>query len=953
MPPKSQDKKNTNKKEREYIEVYGAREHNLKNIDVKIPRNELVVITGLSGSGKSSLAFDTIFAEGQRRYIETFSAYARQFLGGLERPDVDKIEGLSPVVSIEQKTTNKNPRSTVGTVTELYDFLRLLFARVSDAYSLETGEQMVSYTEEQILESIQKDYKDEKVLLLAPVVRGRKGHYHELFIQLAKKGYGQARIDGILQDIEYDLKLDRYKNHDIEVVIDRWIVGDTASEMRMAKSLKTALQMVNGVVMIQKLGIDEFQYFSKDLMDITTGKALPIPEPNTFSFNSPKGSCDTCKGLGVIKKINPEYLVADPKLSISQGALLPLEAHKFSKWVLSQISNILEVFGLDLKTPYQDIPKEVLDYIFYGCQKEFERELKHAGISKKIKINFEGLVPYLEKVIEDKENYSAAQIERDFAKEEICPSCKGARLRSESLAFKIAGKSIAEVNAMSLLELKDWLKEIREKFSEKNKIIAHEILKEIETRLQFLLDVGLEYLSLSRSSKTLSGGESQRIRLATQIGSQLVNVLYILDEPSIGLHQRDNERLIKSLKNLRDLGNSVLVVEHDKDMILEADEVLDIGPKAGKHGGEVLWQGSPKDLIKAKTITADYLTGRRSIKMPSKRRDGNGNFIKLKGASGNNLKNVDLEIPLGKLVVVTGISGSGKSSLINGTLYPILNKHFYRGVQEPLPYQSIGGLEFIDKVVDVDQAPIGRTPRSNPATYTGVFSDIRNLFAELPESKIRGYKSGRFSFNVKGGRCEVCQGGGLKVIEMNFLPDVYVHCEACNGKRFNRETLEVRYKGKSISDVLEMTIDEAVEFFQPMPKIYNKVKTLKDVGLGYITLGQQSTTLSGGEAQRIKLATELSKKQTGSTLYILDEPTTGLHFEDVKILMDAINQLVELGNSFIIIEHNMDVIKLADHIIDIGPEGGKNGGQIIFEGTPEEIVQCEKSLTGLFLKKEM
>ena len=953
MPPKSQDKKITNKKEREYIEVYGAREHNLKNIDVKIPRNELVVITGLSGSGKSSLAFDTIFAEGQRRYIETFSAYARQFLGGLERPDVDKIEGLSPVVAIEQKTTNKNPRSTVGTVTELYDFLRLLFARVSDAYSLETGEQMVSYTEEQILDSIQKDYKDEKVLLLAPVVRGRKGHYHELFIQLAKKGYGQARIDGILQDIEYDLKLDRYKNHDIEVVIDRWIVGDTASEMRMAKSLKTALQMGDGVVMIQKLGADEFQYFSKNLMDISTGKALPIPEPNTFSFNSPKGSCDTCKGLGVIKKINPEYLVADPKLSISQGALLPLEAHKFSKWVLSQISNILEVFGLDLKTPYQDIPKEVLDYIFYGCQKEFERELKHAGISKKIKINFEGLVPYLEKVIEDKENHGAAQIERDFAKEEICPSCKGARLRSESLAFKIAGKNIAEVNAMSLLELKDWLKEIREKFSEKNKIIAHEILKEIETRLQFLLDVGLEYLSLSRSSRTLSGGESQRIRLATQIGSQLVNVLYILDEPSIGLHQRDNERLIKSLKNLRDLGNSVLVVEHDKDMILEADEVLDIGPKAGKHGGEVLWQGSPKDLIKAKTITADYLIGRRSIKMPSKRRDGNGNFIKLKGASGNNLKNVDLEIPLGKLVVVTGISGSGKSSLINGTLYPILNKHFYRGVQEPLPYQSIEGLNFIDKVVDVDQAPIGRTPRSNPATYTGVFSDIRNLFAELPESKIRGYKSGRFSFNVKGGRCEVCQGGGLKVIEMNFLPDVYVHCEACNGKRFNRETLEVRYKGKSISDVLEMTIDEAVEFFQPIPKIYNKVKTLKDVGLGYITLGQQSTTLSGGEAQRIKLATELSKKQTGSTLYILDEPTTGLHFEDVKILMDAINQLVELGNSFIIIEHNMDVIKLADHIIDIGPEGGKHGGQIIFEGTPEEIVQCEKSLTGLFLKKEI
>lgn len=936
----------------EYIEVYGAREHNLKNIDVKIPRNELVVITGLSGSGKSSLAFDTIFAEGQRRYIETFSAYARQFLGGLERPDVDKIEGLSPVIAIEQKTTNKNPRSTVGTVTELYDFLRLLFARVSDAYSLETGEQMVSYTEEQILETIRKNYQGEKVLLLAPVIRSRKGHYHELFIQLAKKGYSQARIDGTLQDIEYDLKLDRYKTHDIEVVIDRWIVGETTSEARMEQSLKTALQMGEGVVMIQKLGAEDFQYFSKDLMDISTGKALPMPEPNTFSFNSPKGSCPHCKGLGVVKKINPEYLVSDPKLSVQQ-ALLPLETHQFSKWVTSQIKLILEVFDLSFKTPFQDIPKEVLQYIYYGWQEDFEKDLKHAGISKKIKINFEGLIPYLEKCIEDKEHYGATQIERDFSVEETCPSCKGARLQPESLAFKIAGKNIAEVNAMSLLDLKDWLGEIKGKFSEKNKIIAHEILKEIETRLQFLLDVGLEYLSLNRSSKTLSGGESQRIRLATQIGSQLVNVLYILDEPSIGLHQRDNERLINSLKNLRDLGNSVLVVEHDKDMILEADEVLDIGPKAGKHGGEVLWQGSPKDLIQAKTITADYLTGRRNIEIPSERREGNGKSILLKGATGNNLKNVDLEIPLGKLVVVTGISGSGKSSLINGTLYPILNRHFYRAVQEPLPYQSIEGLEHIDKVVDVDQTPIGRTPRSNPATYTGVFSDIRTLFAELPESKIRGYKPGRFSFNVKGGRCETCQGGGLKVIEMNFLPDVYVHCETCNGKRFNRETLEVRYKGKSISDVLEMTIDEAVAFFQPIPKIYNKVKTLQDVGLGYITLGQQSTTLSGGEAQRIKLATELSKKQTGSTLYILDEPTTGLHFEDVKILMDAIHQLVELGNSFIIIEHNMDVIKLADHIIDIGPEGGKHGGTIVFEGTPEEIVKCEASLTGKFLGREM
>ena len=939
--------------EKEYIEIYGAREHNLKNINVKIPRNELVTITGLSGSGKSSLAFDTIFAEGQRRYIETFSAYARQFLGGLERPDVDKIEGLSPVIAIEQKTTNKNPRSTVGTVTELYDFLRLLFARVSDAYSLETGQKMVSYTEEQILETIKENYKGEKVLLLAPVIRSRKGHYHELFVQLAKKGYSQARIDGELQDIEYDLKLDRYKTHDIEVVIDRWIIGENATETRMAKSLKTALQMGDGVVMVQKFGSNDFQYFSKNLMDAETGNALPIPEPNTFSFNSPKGSCPTCKDLGTIKKINEEFLVENPNFSINQGTLLPLEVLKGNKWLLTQIKNILEIFGLGLNTSFNEIPREAVDYIYYGCQKEFTADLKYAGISKKIKINFEGLVPYLSQVIEDKENYDAVVLERQFTTEETCPECNGARLQKSSLAFKIDGKNIAEINALSLLDLKDWIQEVKEKFSEKNKIIANEILKEIETRLQFLLDVGLDYLSLSRSSRTLSGGESQRIRLATQIGSQLVNVLYILDEPSIGLHQRDNERLINSLKNLRDIGNSVLVVEHDKDMILEADYVLDIGPRAGKHGGEILWQGKPKDLIKANTITADYLTGKRSIEIPKERRKGNGKFLKLKGATGNNLKNVNLEIPLGKLVVVTGISGSGKSSLINGTLYPILNKHFYRAVQEPLPYKKFEGIENIDKIVDVDQTPIGRTPRSNPATYTGMFTDIRNLFAELPESKIRGYKAGRFSFNVKGGRCETCQGGGLKVIEMNFLPDVYVHCETCNGKRFNRETLEVRYKGKSISDVLEMTIDEAVDFFQPIPKIYAKVKTLQDVGLGYITLGQQSTTLSGGEAQRIKLATELAKKQTGNTLYILDEPTTGLHFEDVKILMEAINQLVELGNSFIIIEHNLDVIKLADHIIDIGPEGGKHGGEIIATGTPEELIKSKKSLTAKFLKKEM
>ena len=941
------------KDNQEFIEIYGAREHNLKNITVKIPRNELVVITGLSGSGKSSLAFDTIFAEGQRRYIETFSAYARQFLGGLERPDVDKIEGLSPVIAIEQKTTNKNPRSTVGTITELYDYLRLLFARVSDAYSMSSGKRLVSYTEDQILDTIKENFKGKKVYLMAPVVRSRKGHYHELFIHLSKKGYSQARIDGVLQDIEYDLKLDRYKTHDVEVVVDRWIIGESATELRMQKSLKTASDMGEGLIAIQEMGSEEIHFFSKNLMDDITGDSMALPEPNTFSFNSPKGSCETCKGLGTVKKVNTDYFVENDKLSINQGALLPLEQIKSNKWILSQIKLILEVFDLSLTTPFKDIPKEALEYIYYGHNKDITKELKHAGISKKIKINFEGLVHILEEIVDERENYDAVLVERNFKTEEVCPTCKGARLRQESLSFKIDGKNIAEINGLSLLDLKEWLADVKDTFSEKNKIIAYEILREIETRLQFLLDVGLDYLSLSRSSKTLSGGESQRIRLATQIGSQLVNVLYILDEPSIGLHQRDNERLINSLKHLRDIGNSVLVVEHDKDMILEADHVLDIGPRAGKFGGEILWQGHPKDIKKANTITADYLTGKRKIEIPAERRAGNGKSIVLKGATGNNLKNVNLEIPLGKLVVVSGISGSGKSSLINGTLYPILNRHFYRAIQEPLPYKSIDGIDNIDKIVDVDQSPIGRTPRSNPATYTGMFTDIRNLFAELPESKIRGYKAGRFSFNVKGGRCETCQGGGLKVIEMNFLPDVYVHCETCHGKRFNRETLEVRYKGKSISDILEMTINEAVEFFQPIPKIFIRVKTLQDVGLGYITIGQQSTTLSGGEAQRVKLATELSKRQTGNTLYILDEPTTGLHFEDVKVLMEAINQLVELGNSFIIIEHNMDVIKLADHIIDVGPEGGKHGGQIIAEGTPEQIIKSKKSLTAKFLIKEM
>jgi len=933
----------------DFIEVYGAREHNLKNIDVNIPRNQLVVITGLSGSGKSSLAFDTIFAEGQRRYIETFSAYARQFLGNLERPDVDKIEGLSPVIAIEQKTTSKNPRSTVGTVTEIYDFLRLLYARVSDAYSLDSGRKLNGYSEEQILESIQKKYSGEKIYLLAPVVRSRKGHYRELFDKFLKKGFLQARIDGKIIDIEPELKLDRYKIHDIEIVVDKLIIGDKVSDTRMQKSIQSALSLGNGLIMIQKLGSESVQYFSNNLMDEDTGTSIPLPEPNTFSFNSPKGSCNTCKGLGNIKEINVDNFVENPKLSINAGALIPLEYLKTNKYILNQIKYILELYDLDLSTPFNKIPKEALNFIYYGCDKQVVKELKHAGISKTIKINFDGIVTIIKQIINTGESRESSILERNFTNNKVCKDCKGTRLKPESLQFKIDEKNIAEVSDFSFSELNNWLKTLNEKFTEKNKIIAKEILKEITTRLGFLINVGLDYLSLSRNTKTLSGGESQRIRLATQIGSQLVDVLYILDEPSIGLHQRDNERLIKSLKNLRDLGNSVIVVEHDKDMILNADYVLDMGPKAGKLGGEILWQGKPSEIKNAETITAKYISGKKKIEIPKEKRKGNGKFINLIGASGNNLKNVNLKIPLGKLIVVTGVSGSGKSSLINGTLYPILNKHFYRSIQEPLPYKKIEGLESIDKIVDVDQSPIGRTPRSNPATYTGVFSDIRNIFSELPEAKIRGYNPGRFSFNVKGGRCETCKGGGLKLIEMHFLPDVYIHCETCNGKRFNRETLEVRYKGKSISDVLNMTVDDAVNFFQPIPKIYSKIKTLQDVGLGYISLGQASTTLSGGEAQRIKLATELSKKQTGNTLYILDEPTTGLHFEDIRILLNTIEKLVDMGNTFIIIEHNMDVINIADHIIDIGPDGGKNGGKIIAEGTPEDIINNKKSITGKFM----
>lgn len=937
----------------DYINIYGAREHNLKDISLKIPRNQLVVITGLSGSGKSSLAFDTIYAEGQRRYIETFSAYARQFLGTLDRPDVDKIDGLSPVIAIEQKTTSKNPRSTVGTVTELYDFFRLLYARASDAFSYKTGEKMVTYSEDQITDLIYKDFSGEKVLVLAPLIRSRKGHYRELFANLAKKGFLQVRVDGELLDIVPDMKLDRYKIHDIEVVIDKLIIDTKENTQRIIQSIRLAMQYGEGTIMLLKQGEEQGKYFSRNLMCPSTGISYQMPEPNTFSFNSPKGACEHCNGLGRVKEININKLVPNPKLSFDKNVFPIFEELSHTGWILSQIDVILKKNGFTMSTPWEKLSEQAKDEILYGINDKVTLDLDYAQIKKTYKVNFEGIIDYITRLSTGKDEEESQKFKTQVFEDRICPVCEGARLKKESLFFKIDNKNISEIARFSLQKLSEWIHELPSKLSENNQKIAKDLIQEISKRLSFLVDVGLDYLSLDRPSQTLSGGESQRIRLATQIGSQLVNVLYILDEPSIGLHQRDNIKLIDSLKKLRDLGNSVLVVEHDKDMILNADYVIDMGPLAGKGGGEVVWEGKPQNISKANTLTAKYINGELQIPIPEERRKGNGNHLKLIGCTGNNLKNVTLDIPLGSLVCITGVSGSGKSSLITNTLYPILNKHFYRAEKEPLPYKKIEGIEFLDKIVDVDQSPIGRTPRSNPATYTGVFTDIRNLFAQLPESKIRGYQLRRFSFNVKGGRCEVCQGSGLKLIEMNFLPDVYVHCEACHGKRFNRETLEVRYKGKSISDVLDMTIDEAVDFFQPIPKIHRIIKTLQEVGLGYITLGQQSTTLSGGEAQRVKLAKELSKKQTGNTIYILDEPTTGLHFEDIRILMEVINRLVNLGNSIIIIEHNLDVIKAADYIIDIGLEGGDKGGKIIAQGTPEEVVKNKSSYTAKFLKDEL
>jgi len=937
----------------EHIEVKGARVHNLKNIDVTIPREKLVVITGLSGSGKSSLAFDTIYAEGQRRYIETFSAYARQFLGGLERPDVDKIDGLSPVIAIEQKTTSRSPRSTVGTITEIYDFLRLLFARASDAYSYNTGEKMVSYSDEQIKSLIKESFSEKRITILAPVVRSRKGHYRELFEQIAKQGFVKVRTDGEVKDLVKGMRLDRYKTHDIEIVIDRLKVDDSDDhDKRLTETINTAMYHGDDVLIVLDNDTEKLRYFSRNLMCPSSGISYPNPEPNNFSFNSPKGACPKCNGIGRLYQVNINKIVPDDSLSIKNGALAPHGPQKNS-WIFKQFEIIAQRFGFDLGDPYKFIPEEAKHMILFGGNEKFSVESKVLGVTRDYKIEFEGVANFIESQYKNTDSTSLKRWAKEYMDKIECDECHGTRLKQESLYFKINNQNIVDLAKKDIVDLTKWFEDLPNHLSDKQFQISEEINKEIRTRLQFLLDVGLEYLSLDRSSKSLSGGEAQRIRLATQIGSQLVGVLYILDEPSIGLHQRDNYKLIKSLISLRDIGNSIIVVEHDKEMIEHADYVIDIGPEAGKHGGEIISVGSPEELKTHHTLTSDYLNGTKHIKVPQHRREGNGKFVELVGCTGNNLKNVSIELPLGKMIGVTGVSGSGKSTLINETLYPILNAHYFNGVKKPLPYQSIKGLEHIDKVIDINQSPIGRTPRSNPATYTGTFSEIRNLFSKIPEAMIRGYKPGRFSFNVHGGRCETCQGGGLRVIEMNFLPDVYVECETCQGKRFNRETLEIRYKGKSISDVLDMTIEEAVNFFEHIPKIHKKLKTIKDVGLGYITLGQQSTTLSGGEAQRIKLATELSKRDTGNTFYILDEPTTGLHFEDIRVLMQVLNKLVDKGNTILIIEHNMDVIKMVDHIIDIGYEGGKGGGMIVAKGTPEELVKDEKSYTAQFLKKEL
>ena len=934
------------------IDVQGARVHNLKNIDIQIPRDQLVVITGLSGSGKSSLAFDTIYAEGQRRYMETFSAYVRQFLGNLERPEVDKIDGLSPVIAIEQKTTSKSPRSTVGTITELYDFLRLMYARIGTAYSYISNEKMVSYSDDQIIELILADYSQKKVMLLAPIIKSRKGHYRELFENLARQGFVKVRVDGVVVELSRGMKVDRYKTHDIELVVDRMTINDSENSIkRLRESMIAAMYQGNDTLMVLNTETQEPRYFSRYLMCPSSGLSYPNPEPNSFSFNSPKGMCPSCKGLGDQHVINTNKIIPDRSLSIAAGGIKPL-GNKKSSWGYKQIETIAKRYNFSLADPIEDIPAEALNIILRGGNETFSVASKSLGVTRKYKIDYEGIENFIFNQYQQADSMNIKRWAAEYMDQESCRSCKGNRLNEVALNFKIDEKSIADLAQMDLKELYQWILALPKKLSANELKIGEEIIKEVKARTEFLLNVGLSYLALNRSSKSLSGGEAQRIRLATQIGSQLVGVLYILDEPSIGLHQRDNERLINSLTALRDIGNSVVVVEHDKDMIERADYVIDLGPHAGKNGGEIISKGSPKEILSDQSLTADYLTGKKSIIIPTERRKGNGKKLSLKGCKGNNLKNVDLEIPLGLMIGVTGVSGSGKSTLINETLYPILNAHYYNGVKKPLEYSAIKGLENLDKVVDVNQSPIGRTPRSNPATYTGVFSEIRNLFTQTPEAQIRGYKPGRFSFNVTGGRCETCMGGGLKVIEMNFLPDVYVECESCNGKRFNRETLEIRFKGKSISDVLQMTINQACDFFEPIPKIYRKVKTLQDVGLGYIALGQSSTTLSGGEAQRIKLATELAKRDTGNTLYILDEPTTGLHFEDIRVLLEVLNHLTDKGNTVLIIEHNLDVIKQVDYIVDIGPEGGKGGGAIVAQGIPEAILENKNSHTAHYLKKE-